>query len=176
MSTVRNAASFQALKLEIRGVLAARATSIARSLSAAILRARQLKQRLEGKIPPAWLKPIGDMRAHLSTLMDAPLERTPPHHLESLDRLIQGIEIRLEKLSGRLLLDAQWTQEVSQLETALQRMWPSYPDDWERQDPALVELRWQIEEFRVLCFAQTLKSRDKVSFKRLEQALKDYRQ
>jgi len=55
-------------------------------------------------------------------------------------------------------------------------MWPSYPDDWERQDPALVELRWQIEEFRVLCFAQTLKSRDKVSFKRLEQALKDYRQ
>jgi Domain of unknown function (DUF3418). len=90
--------------------------------------------------------------------------------------LIQGIEIRLEKLSGRLLLDAQWTQEVGQLETALQRMWPSYPDDWERQDPALVELRWQIEEFRVLCFAQTLKSRDKVSFKRLEQALKDYRQ
>ena len=176
MSTVRNAVSFQALKLEIRGVLAARAISVARSLSAAILRARQLKQRLEGKIPPAWLKPIGDMRAHLSALMDAPLERTPPHHLESLDRLIQGIEVRLEKLSGRLLLDAQWTQEVSQLETALQRMWPSYPDDWERQDPALVELRWQIEEFRVLCFAQTLKSRDKVSFKRLEQALKDYRQ
>lgn len=176
MSALRTAASFHTLKLEVRGQLAQRATSIARLLAAAILRSRQLKQRLEGKIPPAWLKPIGDMRTHLSALMEAPLDRTPPLHLESLDRLVQGIEIRLEKLSGRLLLDAQWTQEVSQLETALQRMWPSYPDDWERQDRALVDLRWQIEEFRVLCFAQTLKSRDKVSFKRLEQALKDYRQ
>jgi ATP-dependent helicase HrpA len=173
---VRTADAFQALKGAIRAQVADRATAMAGSLASAILRARQLRQRLDGKIPPAWLKPVGDMRTHLGTLMDAPLERTPPRSLESLDRFIQGIEIRLEKLSGRLLLDAQWTQEVHELEATLQRMWPSYPDDWERQDRALVDLRWQIEEFRVLCFAQTLKSKDKVSFKRLMQALRDYRQ
>ena len=63
-----------------------------------------------------------------------------------------------------------------ELESDLKILWPTYPNDWRYQDDQLVDLRWQIEEFRVLCFAQSLKTRDKVSYKRLSTALREYRQ
>ena len=104
------------------------------------------------------------------------LANTPPDRLTDLDRYLHALEIRLDKLQSRLLLDAQWQLEIDQVESGLKQLWPTYPSDWRAQDPTLVELRWQIEEFRVLCFAQTLKTRDKVSFKRLSNALREYRE
>jgi len=115
------------------------------------------------------------MRADLDALMGDPLRDVPPNYLIHLPRYVQAIEIRLEKLSGRLLLDAQWQREVEQLNEMLSRYWASHPKDWQQQDAELVDIRWQIEEFRVLCFAQILKRGDKVSMKRISAALKDYR-
>ena len=115
------------------------------------------------------------MKAHMAELCGDILNQTPPDRLVDLDRYLKALEIRLEKLQSRLLLDSQWQQEIHQIESELKQLWPTYPSDWRAQDPQLVELRWQIEEFRVLCFAQTLKTRDKVSFKRLLNALREYR-
>ena len=176
LGAVRNHAYYEQIRLQVRNELPNRLLHIAGQLAEAILEGRRFSQRLQGKIPPAWIKPIGDMKTQVSRLLEAPLDTTPPDRLISLSRYVQALHMRLDKLSGRLLLDAQWTAEARQIESTLEQLWPSYPNDWQRQDPALVDLRWQIEEFRVLCFAQTLKSREKVSLKRLEQALKDCRQ
>jgi ATP-dependent helicase HrpA len=116
------------------------------------------------------------MKAHLTELCGDILGNTPPDRLIDLDRYLCALEMRLEKLQSRLLLDAQWQQEIDQVESGLKQLWPTYPSDWRAHDQKLVELRWQIEEFRVLCFAQTLKTRDKVSFKRLSNALREYRE
>ena len=168
-------ADFLVAKQCVRERLVDQAKRIAVSLDSARTRERQLKQRLKGKIPPAWLTPITQMKTHLDTLCDDLLRTTPPDRLIDLDRYIHAIEIRLDKLQSRLLLDAQWQREIDEIETQLKQLWVTVPADWRLQDQNLVELRWQIEEFRVLCFAQTLKTRDKVSFKRLSNALKEYR-
>ena len=128
------------------------------------------------KIPAAWLTPIAAMKGHLEHLCSDVLANTPADRLIDLDRYLQAIEMRLEKLQSRLLLDAQWQKEVDEIESGLKALWSTYPEDWQYQDPKLVDLRWQIEEFQVLCFAQSLKTRDKVSFKRLSTALRDYRE
>ena len=167
--------AFVTAKQRVRERLVDQAKKIASALQSAKTRERQLKQRLGGKIPPSWLTPIAAMKAHMTELCGDILNQTPPERLIDLDRYLKALEIRLEKLQSRLLLDAQWQQEIHQIESELKQLWPTYPADWRTQDPPLVELRWQIEEFRVLCFAQTLKTRDKVSFKRLLNALKDYR-
>jgi ATP-dependent helicase HrpA len=167
--------AFGTAKQRVRERLVDQAKKIATALESAKTRERQLKQRLGGKIPPSWLNPIAAMKAHMTELCGDILNQTPPERLIDLDRYLKALEIRLEKLQSRLLLDAQWQQEIHQIESELKQHWPTYPADWRTQDPPLVELRWQIEEFRVLCFAQTLKTRDKVSFKRLLNALREYR-
>ena len=166
---------FMMAKASVRERLIGQSIKIAASLEAAASRARHLKLKLAGKIPVAWLIPVGSMRAHLDDLTDQVFRDTPPDRLVDLDRYVKSIEIRLEKLQSRLLLDAQWQKEADELEIQLKRFWPTFPSDWGKQNPILVDLRWQIEEFRVLCFAQKLKSREKVSFKRISNALRDYR-
>jgi ATP-dependent helicase HrpA len=167
---------FVAAKQRVRETLVDQAKKIAIALESAKTRERQLKQRLSGKIPPAWLNPIAAMKTHLADVSGNILSNTPPDRMIDLDRYLCALEMRLEKLQSRLLLDAQWQQEIDQVESGLKQLWPTYPSDWRSQDHKLVELRWQIEEFRVLCFAQTLKTRDKVSFKRLSNALREYRE
>ena len=151
------------------------AVRISVSLESAMARYRSLKQRLGGKIPAPWLSSITAMKSHVQSLCEAPLYSTPPDRLIDLDRYLQAVEQRLEKLQSRLLLDAQWQNEIEDLESSLKILWPTCPNDWRYQDPQLVDFRWQIEEFRVLCFAQSLKTRDKVSYKRLSNALREYR-
>ena len=168
--------AFVSAKQRVRELLVDQAKIIAAALESAKTRERHMKQRLGGKIPPAWLNPIAEMKAHVAALCSDILGNTPPDRLIDLDRYLSAIEMRLEKLQSRLLLDAQWQREIDQIESGLKQLWPTYPTDWRAQDQKLVDLRWQIEEFRVLCFAQTLKTRDKVSFKRLSNALREYRE
>ncbi len=173
---IMDSEAFNQAKERVREIIVDRANKIAAALESVKTRERHLKRRLEGKIPAAWVKPVAAMKAHVAELCGDILGNTPPDRLIDLDRYLGGLEIRLEKLQSRLLLDTQWQQEINQIESGLKQLWPTYPTDWPAQDRKLVELRWQIEEFRVLCFAQTLKTREKVSFKRLSNALREYKE
>ena len=166
---------FVAIKKYVRERVIDQAIRVSVSLESAMTRLRSLRQRLGGKVPVQWLSTITAMKSHIQALCEAPLYSTPPDRLIDLDRYLQAVEQRLEKLQSRLLLDAQWQKEIEDLESSLKILWPTYPNDWRYQDHQLVDLRWQIEEFRVLCFAQALKTRDKVSYKRLSTALREYR-
>ena len=101
---------FVAAKQRVRETLVDQAKKIAIALESAKTRERQLKQRLSGKIPPAWLNPIAAMKTHLADLGGNILSNTPPDRLIDLDRYLCALEMRLEKLQSRLLLDAQWQQ------------------------------------------------------------------
>jgi ATP-dependent helicase HrpA len=175
LGLVLEATEFAHIKHTVRANLVPNSVALASALVDAAQRARVLKSKLTGKIPAPWIGAVQAMRCHLAELMDDPLITVPPNRLIELPRYLNAIEIRLEKLSGRLLLDAQWQREVDQLVDELRRLWPSCPSGWRQQESELVDIRWQIEEFRVLCFAQILKRGDKVSMKRISTALKDYR-
>ncbi len=174
LSGVRTETEFSALKLRAREGIVDYASKTAVALIDASSRLVSLRKRLTGKIPPAWIPAITAMKQDLARL-DDPLTRVSPDRWNELPRWIQGVEMRLEKLSSRLLLDAQWQKDVDSLWSELKRDWPNVPEQWEHQDPNLLAIRWQIEEFRVLCFAQPLKRGDKVSMKRILDAFKDFR-
>jgi len=175
LSTVMTAQAFHDVKQGVRMALVEKGIEVAGALVEASERSRTLRSKLNGKIPAAWIGTIQAMRAHLEGLTDNPLADIPPHRLSDLPRFLHAMEIRLEKLSGRLMLDAQWQREVDQLYDELRRLWPDCPEGWRQQDTELVDIRWQIEEFAVLCFAQTLKRGEKVSMKRISGAIKEYR-
>ena len=175
LAEVLTVTAFREAVDHVAGTIVDEAERVSLSLVDAGARRRALTGQLQKRIPPTWLPAIRDMQRQLMQFGDDWLEMTPPHQLTHLARYFAAIEIRLDKLGGRLALDAQWQREVTLLWESLCQLWPHCPTQWANVDPALVQLRWQIEEFRVLCFAQALKTAEKVSLKRLSQQLQEYR-
>jgi ATP-dependent helicase HrpA len=175
LAQVLTAVAFREAVDHVAGRMVDEAERVSLSLVDACARRRALVSQLQKRIPPTWLPAVRDMQQQLAQFGDDWLETTPPHQLTHLDRYLAAIDVRLNKLGGRLVLDAQWQREVLLLWESLCQLWPDCPTQWAKVDPALVQLRWQIEEFRVLCFAQALKTAEKVSFKRLSQQLQEYR-
>lgn len=128
-----------------------------------------VRKRLKGALPPAWLQAVGDIRSQLEHLVYAGfVRRTPDWALPHLPRYLQAVERRLERLQAQPGRDRQLQLQIAPL--------------WERwlarraQDPEaaagdaeLVRYRWLVEELRVSLFAQELGTAEKVSVKRLEE-------
>lgn len=99
------------------------------------------------------------------------LERTPD--IADLSRYLQALCLRAERWrhqpaddrSRQMLITPHWQRAKEAFSRCAQRRQHA-PD-------ALVSYRWMIEEYRVSVFAQTLKTRQKVSEKRLEQAWRE---
>jgi ATP-dependent helicase HrpA len=140
-------------------------------LAAEILAAYQpLAVQLERRVIAAWEPAIADVRGQLAHLLPPGfLTQTPEDRLAHLPRYLKGMHLRLTKLAtvGHTR-DAQRMAEV-------QPWWQSYLEriarrrEGEALDPALVEFRWMIEEFRISLFAQELRAAIPISAKRLEQ-------
>jgi ATP-dependent helicase HrpA len=90
--------------------------------------------------------------------------------LPDLQRYLRAMLLRLDKLPedvGRDRgLQAQVAMATDEYETALADVRPG-----RRPSPALLEVRWMIEELRVSLFAQTLRTAYPVSAKRIHRAI-----
>ena len=87
--------------------------------------------------------------------------------LADIARYLKGIEVRLAKLSDRVVQDSQLMVKVRSLEADFEH----YVDQL-GMTPALVELNWQLEEFRIATFAQQVGTKEKVSEKKIRAALR----
>lgn len=87
--------------------------------------------------------------------------------LGALPRYLNAITIRITKLQGNVDRDQSYIPELTAL-------WSQYAERLGRHqesgklDPELQHYRWMLEELRISLFAQGLKTRYPVSFKRLE--------
>ncbi|MHB1677524.1 MAG: ATP-dependent RNA helicase HrpA [Sulfuriferula sp.] len=92
---------------------------------------------------------------------------TPWRRLQQIPRYLQGMQHRLAKLPDRPLQDQQHSATLARLtaqwQTRLARHRQAGIDDMQ-----IEEFRWQLEELRISLFAQTLKTPQPVSVKRLE--------
>ena len=96
------------------------------------------------------------------------LERTP--ELTDLPRFLQALCLRAERwchqpaedVQRMALIQPHWQRTKSALSRCAQRRQPA--------PQSLIAYRWLVEEYRVSVFAQNLKTRQKVSEKRLNQA------
>ncbi|RJO69447.1 ATP-dependent RNA helicase HrpA [Nocardia panacis] len=90
--------------------------------------------------------------------------------LAELPRYLQAALIRLEALPGSAVRDRQGMVELDRVLTAYDRSTANLPEA-RRGSPAVTEIWWMIEEFRVSLFAQRLGTPYPVSAKRIEKAI-----
>ncbi|WP_280433375.1 ATP-dependent RNA helicase HrpA [Nocardia brasiliensis] len=90
--------------------------------------------------------------------------------LRELPRYLQGAVARLEALPGSAVRDRQSMAELDRAIAAYDRLVHSLPEN-RRGAPAVTEIWWMLEEFRVSLFAQKLGTPYPVSAKRIERAI-----
>lgn len=134
-----------------------------------LVRSAKLRAALVGDASPAVFPARQDMLDHLSRLVYPDhLSGVGTARLPDIARYVRGIEVRLAKLSDRVLQDSQLMVKVRALEADFEH----YVDQL-GMTPALVELNWQLEEFRIATFAQSVGAREKVSEKKVRAALRE---
>ena len=149
-----------------KGELVSRANELCRLLGEILPLYRELDKRLSGKLSPAWLNAVADMREQLQHLVyPGFVLATPAPWLAQMPRYLKALRRRLDKLPGgeardrqAMLTVAPFWQRYRQRSEALAQPLPR----------ELEHFRWMIEELRVSLFAQELKTRFPVSAKRLE--------
>jgi ATP-dependent helicase HrpA len=90
--------------------------------------------------------------------------------LGDLTRYLKALQVRLERLPGRVDRDRQLMATVRELEDEWRQLSAGAPLE-EPPDEELAEVRWMLEELRVSLFAQTVGTAYPVSEKRVLRAL-----
>ncbi|GAA5082696.1 ATP-dependent RNA helicase HrpA [Nocardia iowensis] len=90
--------------------------------------------------------------------------------LRELPRYLQAAVVRLAALPGSAARDRQGMLELDRALAAYDRLVNALPEN-RRHSPAVTEIWWMIEEFRISLFAQKLGTPYPVSAKRIEKAI-----
>ncbi len=110
-----------------------------------------------------------DVNQQLNTLIYPDfLFDTPFEQFSQYPRYIKAIDMRLEKAPLDVQRDRRFLNEVNEHWQRYQELLENKGKVWCAANDLLQQYRWQIEELRVSLFAQTLKTSQPVSSKRLE--------
>ncbi len=142
-----------------------------RVLKEILERNKTLSAVLSRTYPPLLLDSIEDMRQQLKMLLPKRfLATTPGEKLDQMPRYLKGLDIRITRLTNAGL--SKDMQGLGIIRPVMER----YLDLTRKHalrgiiDPALMEFRWLIEEYRLQIFSQEIKTIVPVSDKRIEQA------
>ncbi len=168
----------QDLDVRDRGHWDALQAAVSHDLFAAAMARLQLAEPILAALAELqpWLKPArqgqaaasyADLRGQLDALLAPGFLRELPHaRLAHLPRYLKAMRLRAEKLRGDPARDFSRLQQVLPYWRAVLDARASGA-----ASEALETLRWLVEEWRVSVFAQTLKTAEPVSGKRMAQAL-----
>nr|WP_235017407.1 ATP-dependent RNA helicase HrpA [Nitrincola tapanii] len=166
----RTQPAFEALLQKVKAQLHDAALALAQSVLALHQTRHALLKQLNGKIDLQAVPVLNDIKHQLNQLFVKDyLTQTPSLYLEYYPRFLQAIALRLEKYPRELRQQCVWSEQ-------LQGLWQAYEKKLQQQQqqgqvqPALLEYRWLLEEYRVSLFAQQLGTKKPVSEKRLKQA------
>ena len=154
--------------LENREQLVATAQEIGDLLVKALAQLVPLRKLIKQQKNLAVALAVADINRQLNGLFYRGfLFHTPLEWLRQYSRYLKGIELRLEKAALDPNRDRRLTAEYQEAEEPYQVEVSKSEPLLLAGDPALVQYRWMLEEFRVSLFAQTLKTLMPVSIKRL---------
>jgi ATP-dependent helicase HrpA len=130
---------------------------------------RQLASCLLQDWPQAWADNLADAREQLDWLVHQGfLASTPSQALERMPRYLEGLRLRLDKLAQGGARDGDKLRRLRPLWSRFLARDQAHRTRG-RRDPALSRYRWLMEEYRISVFAQELRTREKVSERRLDQ-------
>lgn len=166
---VWNEAEWDTLVTKVRAGLSATVDELGPIAIDILVRGSRLQSALVGDASDAVFPARQDMLDQLSRLVyPNHLSGVGADRLADVARYLKGIEVRLSKLSDRVVQDSQLMLKVRALETDFEH----YVDQL-GMTPALVELNWQLEELRIATFAQQVGTGQKVSEKKIRAALRE---
>ncbi len=164
---VWNASDFDARRDAVRRRAGAESAAAVRRAASIVSDAVELHQRLDRLVAAALVPVVEDARSHLDRLVRPGFVSTAGvERLAAVERYVQGIARRLDKVSSDIAKDRRVMLQVQDLERRygqLVRNGSSGPD--------VVALGWSLEELRVSLFAQSLGTSGPVSVARIEREL-----
>jgi ATP-dependent helicase HrpA len=132
----------------------------------------QVKPRLESELLGWASGNLGDIQAHLRSLVHAGfLRETPADLLAELPRYLKALALRLERAIADPVRDQARMLEIAPFAEALAQAREAAVARGQPLSGAWRAFQHDLEELRVQTFAQELGTRRSVSFKRLSRAL-----
>ncbi len=164
---IRDARAFEGRLKAHRTELVLKADEMARTAQALL----QLYGEAQAKLKACRAGPArADMQEQLALLIYAGFWITTPYRqIREMPRYLKAVLHRLEKSAQDPLRDLK---QFSELEPFWSRYWKAVKGAPGRISPERDGFRWQLEEFRVSLFAQSLKTPYPISAKRLEESWK----
>ncbi len=162
----RNQSDFEALVEARQSELMAMANTVGQLARDIIARHHTVQKQLRGQLPIQAMDAVKDIQQQLVALIyPGFLIDTPFEWLQHLPRFLRAVEQRIEKLQQTPAADKERMAKLKPFLTLYQNKL----EHKGKTHPALIQLRWMLEEYRVSIFAQGLKTSQPVSPKRLEE-------
>ncbi|MGC1459395.1 MAG: DUF3418 domain-containing protein, partial [Steroidobacteraceae bacterium] len=164
----RDAESFAA-RLEVRrGELDTTATRLIALLRSMLEERRAARAALEALPGAVFSAPVAQMRAQLAALFAADFPTAPPQPwFNQLPRYLKAMARRATRMSTNVERDSALASRIRPFEEQLHAL--AQGGVPLAAMPALAQLRWMLEEFRVSLHAQELRTLIPVSEKRLQE-------
>jgi ATP-dependent helicase HrpA len=165
----RDEAGFVRLRERARGELPDAARAVLGHVQAILTVAHRVTSRLAELSGAALAPSIADIRAQLAELAGPGfVTATGAQRLPDLTRYLHAMERRLDKLPRDPSRDQEQMGRVQAVAAAYREL-----RDQIGEGPDTLQIRWMIEELRVSCFAQELRTAYPVSEKRIYRAMDD---
>ncbi len=165
---IREQAAFESTLERGRGTWMETAERLSAELNDILHLSHGIQKALKGKVSFALAFVYADIKSQLEQLVYPGFySQTPRFWRHNLYRYLKGIQLRLDRSSGVSPREQMYIEELN-------GFWKRYQAKAEklrqeqRYSAELEDFRWQIEEYRISLFAQTLGTQSTVSAKRLE--------
>lgn len=160
-------AGFEKLRDFVRENLNEVTVDIAQKVEQILSLNHALNQRLKGKMDFTMAFAFSDIKAQLSGLIyPGFVQKSGYDRLPDLQRYLQAVDKRIDKLSQDVNRDRAAMLRVEQVQQAYQQLLAKLPKSKPISDE-VAEIRYMIEELRVSLFAQQLGTKYQVSDKRI---------
>lgn len=170
---VRTRAEFEAVRDAVSAHVMDRMFDAVALVSRILVAARESDRAIAKASSLHLMSALADARAQLEALVPSGfVSATGVEQLRHLPRYLEAITARVRRMQDNPGRDRQLMTEFDQARTAYERAGGTLPIDPEA-DPALVRVRWLLEELRVGLFAQELRTAETVSVKRIVKALSE---
>ncbi len=158
---------FATLVEHTRGAMPSRLDEIGPQVTEILLRTASIRHHIE-RSPNVTLAPsVADIESHLDRLVyPGFIAGVGAGRLADVARYLRAIEHRLERLGPRVARDLELTARCQRLEAEYHALLGQH--GWSAE---LEDIAWQLEEFRVSCFAQSIGTAAPVSEKRILTAM-----
>lgn len=167
-------AGFEKLRDFVRENLNEVTVDIAQKVEQILTLTYQLNQRLKGKMDFTMAFALSDTKSQLAGLVyQGFVQKSGYDRLPDLQRYLQAIDKRIDKLAQDVNRDRAAMLRVEQVQQAYQQLLAKLPKSKPISDE-IAEIRYMIEELRVSLFAQQLGTKYQISDKRIANIISQY--